>query len=75
MFSFNLSQFGRFCMGGEMSMDKDKFEHWSRSLNTPGLNISIQQNTFCGIDKYTLQFGQMHLAIWKITFCTLDKYI
>ena len=36
---------------------------------------SIQTNTFCNLDKYVLQFGQIHFAIWTNRYFILDKYI
>ena len=32
-------------------------------------------NTFCNLDKYILQFLQIHLAIWTNTFGNFDKYV
>ena len=35
----------------------------------------IWTNTFCNLDKYIQQSGQINLAIWTNTFNNLDKYI
>ena len=35
---------------------------------------AIWTNTFCNLDKYILQFGQIHFAIWINTFYNLEKY-
>ena len=36
----------------------------------------VQRNKLVfNLDKYILQFGQIHFAIWTNTFCNLDKHI
>ena len=38
-------------------------------------HFSIGSNTFCNLDKYILQLGQLYWAIWRNAFVCLDKYI
>ena len=32
----------------------------------------VTDHTFCILDKYILQFGQIHCATWTTTFCNLE---
>ena len=46
------------------------FSFFATSPNT----FKCFTNIFCSLDKYILQFRQVHFAVETITFCSLDKY-
>ena len=65
--------------------------HWRRTLDQaqgiPRPHTAVRQEeeyegkggkhygNLCDLDKHNLQFGQIHLEIWKNTFRNFDKYI